>query len=157
VRLYERLVPTTDYFSDGQKRTMLQTAVNPLQELCQVQATAAMLKVHHGKNIDYESYISLLLSTASDYDSKNLVSKNKLQVYQHDMVAYDDDVINNTESFDIDTPVDITHAYASNFRPRSSFNGPPDRVCMPKDKWFSLDQKTKELWDQIDDKQKAIY
>ena len=156
VRLYERLVPTTDHFSDGQKRTMLQTAVHPLQELRQFKATAAMLKVHHGKDIDYEGYISLLLSTASDYDSKNLVSKNKRQVYQHDMVDYDDDVINNTESFDIDTPVDIIQAFASNFRPRSSSNGPPDRVRMPKDKWFSLDQKTKELWDQIDDKQKAI-
>jgi hypothetical protein len=107
VRLYERLVPTTDHFSDGQKRTMLQTAVLPLQELRQVKATATMLKVHHGKDIDYEGYISLLLSTASDYDSNNLVSKNKRQVYQHDMVDYDDDVINNTESFDIDTPVDI--------------------------------------------------
>jgi hypothetical protein len=33
VRLYEQLVPTTDNFSDGQKRTMLQTSVHPLQEL----------------------------------------------------------------------------------------------------------------------------
>jgi hypothetical protein len=57
------------------------------------------------------------------------------------MVDYDDDVINNTESFDIDTPVDIIQAFASSFRPRSSSNGPPDRVRMPKDKWFSLDQK----------------
>jgi nicotinamide riboside kinase len=94
VRLYERLVPATDYFSDGQKHTMLQTAVHTFQELCQVKATAAMLKVHHDKDIDYEGYISLLLSTASDYDSKNLVSKNKRQVYQHDMVDYYDDVIN---------------------------------------------------------------
>jgi hypothetical protein len=72
------------------------------------------------------------------------------------MVDYDDDVINNTELFDIDTPVDIIQAFASNFKPKSSSNGPPDRVRMPKDKWFSPDQKTKELWDQIDDKQKAI-
>jgi hypothetical protein len=70
VRLYERLVSTTDHFSDGQKRTMLQTDVHPLQELRQVKATAAMLKVHHGKDIDYEGYISLLLSTASDYDRR---------------------------------------------------------------------------------------
>jgi hypothetical protein len=27
---------------------------------------------------------------------------------------------------------------------------------MPKDKWFGIDQKTKELWDQIDDKYKAV-
>jgi hypothetical protein len=27
---------------------------------------------------------------------------------------------------------------------------------MPKDKWFVIDQKTKDLWDQIDDKYKSI-
>jgi hypothetical protein len=27
---------------------------------------------------------------------------------------------------------------------------------MPKDKWFGLDQKTKDLWDKIDDKYKSI-
>jgi hypothetical protein len=27
---------------------------------------------------------------------------------------------------------------------------------MPKDKWFGLDQKTKDLWDQIDDKYKSV-
>jgi hypothetical protein len=27
---------------------------------------------------------------------------------------------------------------------------------MPKDKWLNLDQKTKDLWDQIDDKFKSI-
>jgi hypothetical protein len=97
VRLDERLVPTTDHYSDGQKRTMLPTAVPPLQELHQVKTTAAMLKVHHGKYIEYAGYISLLFSTASDNDSKNLVSKNKRQVYQHDMVDYDDDVIDNTD------------------------------------------------------------
>jgi hypothetical protein len=30
-----------------------------------------------------------------------------------------------------------------------------DKVCMPKDKSFGLDQKTKDLWDQIDDKYKS--
>jgi hypothetical protein len=27
---------------------------------------------------------------------------------------------------------------------------------MPKDKWFGLDKKTKDLWDKIDDKYKSI-
>jgi hypothetical protein len=72
------------------------------------------------------------------------------------MVDYDDDVIDNTDSFDIDTPVDIIQDFVSNFRPRSASNCLHDCVRMPKDKWFKLDQKTKDLWDQIDDKQKAI-
>ena len=136
---------------------MLQTAVHPLQELRQVKATAELLKVHHGKDIDYDAYVTLLLSTASDYDSKNVLNKGKRQVYQHDFLENDEDYYNNeTQLFDIDTPVDTIQAFASNFRPRPPRQGMTDRVRMPKDKWFSLDQKTKDLWDQIDDKQKSI-
>jgi hypothetical protein len=59
-------------------------------------------------------------------------------------------------SFDIDTPVDTIQAYASKFSPRLGSHGMNDRVRMSKDKWLSLDQKTKDLWDQIDDKYKSI-
>jgi hypothetical protein len=52
IRLYERLTPTTGHFSDEQKLTMLQTAVHPLQELRQVKATAALLKVHTQREFD---------------------------------------------------------------------------------------------------------
>jgi hypothetical protein len=84
VCLYERLTPTSGHFSDEQKLTMLQTAVHPLQELCQVKATAALLKVHTQKNLDYDAYSSHLLSTASDCDSKHVVSKGKRQIYAHE-------------------------------------------------------------------------
>jgi hypothetical protein len=63
---------------------MLQTAVHPLQELRQVKATAALLKVHTQKDLDHDAYSSLLLSTASDCDSKHIVNKGKRQVYAHD-------------------------------------------------------------------------
>jgi hypothetical protein len=55
----------------------LLTAVNPLQELCQVKAAAALLKLHTQKDLDYDAYSSLLLSTASDYDSKYAANKGK--------------------------------------------------------------------------------
>jgi hypothetical protein len=57
------------------------------------------------------------------------------------------------DPFDIDTPVDTIQAFASKFTPRP---GMKDKVCMPKDKWFGIDQKTEDLWDQIDDKYKSI-
>jgi hypothetical protein len=85
IRLYERLTPSSGHFSDEQKLTMLQTAVHPLQELCKVTATPALLKVHTKKDLDYEAYSSVLLSTASDYDSKHGVRKGKRQVYAHDL------------------------------------------------------------------------
>jgi hypothetical protein len=81
IRLYEMLTPSTGHFSDEQKLTMLQNAAHPLQELRQVKATAALLKVH----LDYDAYASLLLSTASDYDSKHVASKGKSQIYAHEV------------------------------------------------------------------------
>jgi predicted lysophospholipase L1 biosynthesis ABC-type transport system permease subunit len=50
---------STGQFSDEQKLTMLQTAVHPLQELCQVKTTAVMLKVHTQKDLEYDAYSSL--------------------------------------------------------------------------------------------------
>jgi hypothetical protein len=55
--------------------------------------------------------------------------------------------------FDIDTQVDTIQAFASKFTPRPGMN---KRIRMPKDKWFGLDQKAKDLWDQIDDKYKSV-
>jgi hypothetical protein len=57
------------------------------------------------------------------------------------------------DPFNIDTPVDTLQAFASKFTPRP---GMKDKACMPKDKWFGIDQKTKDLWDQIDDKYKSV-
>jgi hypothetical protein len=45
------------------------------------------------------------------------------------------------EPFDVDTPVDTIHAVASKNTPRPGTN---DKVRMPKDKWFGIDQKTKD-------------
>jgi hypothetical protein len=70
---------------------MLQTAVHPLQELCQIKAAASLLKVCTQKILDYDAYSFLLLSNASYYDRKYTVNKGKRQVYAHDLVNLDDD------------------------------------------------------------------
>jgi hypothetical protein len=57
------------------------------------------------------------------------------------------------DPFDIDTPVDTIQAYTSKF---TSHPSSAEKVHMPKDKWFGLDQKTKDLWEQIDDKYKSV-
>ena len=156
VRLYERLVPATDHLSDGAKRVLLQNAVHPLQELRQVKATAELLKAQTKKDVDYEGYVSLLLSSAMDYDSKNHGNKNRRQVYQHHLIDTEDASYEDIDAFDIDTPIDTIQAFASNFKARPSNDATPDRTRMSKDKWFSLDQTTKDLWDKIDDKYKSI-
>ena len=160
VRQYERLVPLSGHFSNEQKLSMLQTAVHPIQELRQVKATAALLKAHTQKDLDYEAYSTLLLSAAADYDSKHMANKGKRMIYAHDVMDHDEDDYNDVSydigSFDIDTPVDTIQAFATKFSPRLGSHGVNDRVRMPKDKWLNLDQKTKDLWDQIDDKHKSI-
>ena len=96
VRLYERQVPLNDHFSDGQKRTMLQNAVSPIDELRQVKNNADLEKTRTGKMLKYDEYVSLLLSAASAYDEQYKPKKNKRFVYAHDLF----------DEHDVDIPED---------------------------------------------------
>jgi hypothetical protein len=51
VRLYEAQVEKEEYFSNGQKRHMLQNAVHPVQELCAVKTQADQHKTQAGKEL----------------------------------------------------------------------------------------------------------
>jgi hypothetical protein len=51
VRLYEAQVEKEEYFSNGQKRHMLQNAVHPVQELCAVKTQADHHKTQAGKEL----------------------------------------------------------------------------------------------------------
>jgi hypothetical protein len=74
-----------------------------------------------------------------------------------DDLNHDDDDLYDAsyemDPFNIDTPVDNIQAASSKFTPCL---GMSDKVHMPKDKWFGLSQKTKELWDQIDVNDKLV-
>jgi hypothetical protein len=50
VRLYEKHVPPDNYSSDGQKRIMLQNAVNGIDELRQVKKTADQYEFNYGQS-----------------------------------------------------------------------------------------------------------
>jgi hypothetical protein len=63
-------------------------------------------KVHTQKDLDYDVYSCLLLSTASDYDSKHSGSRGKMQVYAHDLNHGDDELYDESyemDPFNIDT------------------------------------------------------
>jgi hypothetical protein len=93
---------------------MLQTAVR------QVKATAGLLKVHTQLDLTYDAYSTILLSTASDYDSKHFVNKGRRQVYAHDLTHEEDglyDASYEMDPFDIDNPVDTIQPYTSKFTP----------------------------------------
>ena len=79
----------------------------------------------------------------------------KRQVLQHEAAAMYED-FDPDNSYNIDTPIDTIQAFALN-RGRGPLrsSGPP-RVLMPRDKWFALDQESKETWDKLSEKAKGI-
>ena len=81
--------PSTDHFSDGQKRVMLENAVAPIQELHQVRNIAALATIRTGKHLTFAEYCSLLLSAASAYDVYFKSQHDKRQAFNH--TVSDDD------------------------------------------------------------------
>jgi hypothetical protein len=91
VRLYERQVPSTDHFSDGQKHSMLENAVAPITKLHQVKINSDLEKTKTGRTLTYDEYLSLLLSAATAYDSEFAAKKSKRQVFTHVFSECDDE------------------------------------------------------------------
>jgi hypothetical protein len=125
-RLYECFVLAASHYKEKQKLAMLQVAVHPLRELCQVKNTALLLKqANGGKDLTYNEYIHLLSHAASDYDNGQIATKGKRQVYQSN-ILYNNDTDNyeknknNYEPYGIDTPVETIQAYATSYR--TNFN-----------------------------------
>jgi phage gpG-like protein len=140
---------------------MLQVAAHPLRELRQVKNTALLIKqTNGGKDLTYDEYVQLLSYAASDYDNIQVPAKNKWQLYQSEIQEDDlnnyKDNLPDSEPFDIDTPVETNQAYAANYRPTPKRGSTDNRVRVPKERWLSLDDKTKAIWDSIDDKFKNI-
>jgi hypothetical protein len=123
-----------------------------------VKNTALLIKkANSGTNdLTYDEYVQLLTHAPSNYDDVQIKAKGKRQVYVHDINddTFDtyDDATSEYEPFNIDTPVDTKQAYASYYRPTSNRSDNNNCVQMRKDQWVSLDDKTKEIWDSIEDK-----
>jgi hypothetical protein len=143
VRLYQRQVPTTDHFSDGQLRTMLENAVAPIEELRQVKVHGDLRKTKTGEALTYDEYSSLLLSAATQYDSQNTTSMTRRgttktrSVYMHNFADDDDDVSLKSDGdnkYGIDYPVQSLQANAHDrkFKPNAGRNNQQtQRVTMP--------------------------
>jgi hypothetical protein len=118
-----------------------------------------------GKDLTYNKYVQLLAHAASDYDNVQIKAKGKRQVYLHDInedtfATYNKPTPDyeppDYEPFDIDTPVETIQAYASNYSPMSNQGDNNNQVRITKDRWISLDDKTKAIWDSIEGKFKNI-
>ena len=96
----------------------------------------------------------MLLSAAAAYDNQFAAKKTKSQVFSHEQ--FDDEFYDAEESYDIDAPISLLLANATDRYNKKNIKGINMSVNMPKDKWYSLDSKNKEIWDKLDDKAKAI-
>src|SRR5688500_8885994 len=67
VRKYNNLSPQTA-LSPTILLSLLQNAVNPISELCQVRMQAAQMKTFIEKDLSYDDYCGHLLSAAQQYD-----------------------------------------------------------------------------------------
>ena len=150
VRLYERQVLTSDHFSDGQKRIMLENAVHNITELRQVKNNADLEKTKTGIAFSYDQYSSLLLSAAAAYDTQATSKRSKHQVFNHEFFDHNNDM----DTFDIETPVSTVQAYAA-MTNQNKFAPSETKPRMSRDQWYTLNEKERLLWDQFDDKAKA--
>jgi hypothetical protein len=111
--------------------------------------------------LTWDAYTTLFLSAASAYDDQFKATKSKRHVIlheiQHDKSGTDEDHYHGNDAlFDIDCPVSSIQAYATNFRPNSGSISTLNKVCMPSNKWFSLSDSNKAIWDRLDDQAKSI-
>jgi uncharacterized pyridoxamine 5'-phosphate oxidase family protein len=140
VRLYERQVPSSDYFSEGQKRVMLENAVATINELRQVKNNADLETTKTGKALTFEQYSSLVLSAAAAYDNQFASKRFNHQVFSTEI--YDRDNPETFEGFDIETPVSTIQAYAATSNKSKSKN--PSQF-VSKAKTSSLDSTNHDI------------
>jgi hypothetical protein len=122
VRLYEAQVEKEEYFSNGQKRHMLQNAVHPVQELRAVKTQADQHKTQTEKELTYDQYVTLLLSAASAYDAQFAPKSHfaarapRRAVYSHDFTASNED---NDPGYNIDSALGIVQPKSTHFAART--------------------------------------
>jgi hypothetical protein len=76
---------------------------------------------------------------------------------QHNKSGPDDDHYHSdTALLDIDCPVSSIQANSTILRPNSGSKSTSNKVCMPSNKWFSLSDSNKAIWDRLDDQNKGL-
>jgi hypothetical protein len=96
------------------------------------------------------------LSAANAHDNQFASKKPKRYVFMHSIGDLDDDIHYDDTSYDIDAPVSTFLANCTERRNKFFGSNFKNCLCMQRDKWFNLDTKSKEIWDQLDDKVKSI-
>jgi hypothetical protein len=153
VRKYHDLNPQKGQtLPQSLQQTMLENAVHPITELRAIKVQAEQHKIHTGAALSYTQYTTLLLAAAQQYDRQFSTSSRKpvRHVLEHDtfhVFQADGEQFDDPDSFDIDSPVAVLQAYATNFSkaPRLS-----------DAQWNQLPDSAKKIWNQLSPDAKAI-
>ena len=169
IRKYEGIVDVNDCFSDSVKRTMLENAVKPIDDLRAVKDQANQFQVRMGTKITYDQYCSLLLSAAQSYDSQFETRTNskgiRRSVYSHDIADNNDFVYNidsdplvlqanmsNVSSNKLDNLQQLDNLYSL----EAYYSQANNRPRLPKSKWDKLSDNAKRAWIALDIESKRI-
>jgi hypothetical protein len=96
------------------------------------------------------------LSAAAAYDNQFASKKPKRNLYIHRIGYSDDDINYDDISYNIDAPVSTLLANSTERLNKYFGSDIKNGVRMPRNKSFNHDIKSKETWDQLDDKAKSI-
>ena len=76
--LYNKAVPRVKKLKKELLSTMLQNAVQPIDNLCKVKTNKDHKVVKGGAELTYKQYIALLLSAASTFDAEKTPKSRRL-------------------------------------------------------------------------------
>jgi hypothetical protein len=156
--LYDTLVGT---ITDSKQRIIyLSQAVSTVPALALVKTTATIMAKSLKQDLDFSLYLPLLREAATRHDDA-LKARGRRMVYNHEFGSYNEapgsydiNVHDNyydtdTVTYDLETPVSVIEAHATEREQQRR------AITIPRDRWMSLDAQGRELWDQLNDKQKA--
>jgi hypothetical protein len=154
--VYEYQVPSAEIVPDDQKRSMLENTVSLNAELRQVKNYAALEKTKTGKYHTYKEFLSQLRSSAADYGNQFSINKVKHHVVSHNIIYSNYDSTKDDDLYDMIAPVSVILDHGTDHWTKSANKCRGSDVRMQRAKWFSLDTKSRETWDQLDNRAKPI-
>ena len=166
LRLFHELTPVADRLSENTQRTLLQNAVIGLDALRQVQINSDLQLTTHGTALTFAQYRTLLINTATGYDKQSNKthpagkfrrSAFRSETFFGNDFHVDDDVNPDDQLFESNYGVDTTpselQAYAMNQRERPQFKS---GSRMPIARWKALSAQAQQIWDTMEDDDKAL-
>ena len=147
VRLYESLADADSYFSENQKKMILENAVASVKFLRAIKDQADKIFAHTGKLLDYDQHSKLLLSAEASCDSQSISASDRSsrKFYHTELGGSDfetDSPSEVTEDLEYDADASSTTLLAI-MTNRGNYNS---NIYLPSEAHALLTPKEKDLW-----------